>query len=120
MKPRRHISHVSATRAKQMRTYRRDVRKFLRSNERCFACLEYVEEDSRQNHHFYGRVKSLLSWNPGWRMVCRKCHYLIHHNPGWARDHNFICPRGMWNDLKRAQAHHASTLKQYDGDGDHY
>lgn len=34
--------------------------------------------------------------------LCRKCHDWAHHNQNAAREDGWLCPKGCWNDQKRA------------------
>lgn len=60
---------------------------------------EYFEEKNYQCeicngqgtdlHHKKGRGKNLCK-KESFMAVCRKCHTLIHDNPAWARENNYL------------------------------
>lgn len=86
-----------------MRTYKKKKAEFLGSTITCFSCGGFVHLQDRELHHFYGRMGRLLDWAPGFRMVDRVCHDVIHTERRWANDMGLIADGGSWNDYDEAR-----------------
>ena len=56
--------------------------------EKDFAC-EVCGVYATDIHHKKGRGKNLCK-KESFMAVCRKCHTIIHDNPAWARENNYL------------------------------
>ena len=105
-KKRKPIRRTSTARAKQLREYRKVKSEFLRSNSHCWVCCIFLPPHCRELHHKYGRSGRLLTWEPGFRCVCHRCHDDIHTFPAAAISGEHLGPMGTFNDYNRAVAHY--------------
>lgn len=64
---------------------------------RCWSTRLPIDE-----HHWAGRAGRLKN-NPLLKIpLCRTCHTWAHEHMNAAREAGFLCPKGCWNDEKRA------------------
>ena len=73
-------------------------RRYKKRNGCCEACGQHYEKHEFQMHHIlpYAVFPSLTAKKWNLLMLCKRCHYLIHHNIVWqielmehtARQHN--------------------------------
>jgi len=98
------VRRVGATRAIQLALYAKLKAKFLKEMTVCHCCGRSVHPQERDLHHFYGRTGRLLTWEPGFRMVHRHCHQVIHDNPRWAAAIGLLSPPALWNNYRAASA----------------
>ena len=111
--PQRRIKARTPQRAKDERTYRKEVSAWLVLPENfwCKACLPLRRflpaDDERQHsiqpasqcHHKFGRRNRLLLHKPFWIPVCCQCHdFITFINPRAAREAGVLCPEGRYND----------------------
>lgn len=114
MKPRRKPPRRTSTaRSRQLVAYRKLKAAFLRSNSHCWVCCVWLRPESRELHHKYGRRNRLLTWEPGFRCVCHRCHQDIHAFPAAAILGGHLGPMGTFNDYNRAvdyeKSHHMKS-----------
>ena len=77
---------MSKKRAKEVKEYMRLRQKFLEDFPICEVCTKKKSVDV---HHKDKRGKNYLAVDT-WLSVCRECHRVIHENPSWARENNYL------------------------------
>lgn len=105
IKRRKPIRKVSKGRARLNREYSRKKHEFLSRPENKFCPViqkltgeKILTEDI---HHMRGRAGSLFMNEKYWLAVSRRGHELIGSNPNWARQHGFLCQKGLWNQPEK-------------------
>lgn len=78
------VNHnVLAERMKQVKNVR-----YKSNGGCCEVCGKHMEMKQMQMHHVLPHNEFPMYVRKEWNlmMVCRRCHYMIHHNPFWAID----------------------------------
>lgn len=111
--PVRRIKAGTPQRAKDERTYRKEVKAWLAlpENQWCKACgplrkflpatdaRQHSIQPATQCHHKFGRRNRLLLHKPFWIPCCSACHdFITFVNPRAAREAGVLCPEGRYND----------------------
>lgn len=97
MKPRKPLRRTSTARSRQLREYRKVKSEFLDVHFACFRCKTFVPRPDRQNHHYFGRIHGLLTYVPGFRMVCAECHTWIENHRLLSIELGFRAPENLFN-----------------------
>lgn len=91
------MSAGSQIRRAQQERYRADRPVFLQFNTICFRCRKFIPPERRTLHHFFGRVRQLLCFWPGYRMACDKCHEWIESHRKQAILLGLRADERLWN-----------------------
>ena len=77
---------MSKKRAKEVKEYMKLRQDFLEEFPFCEVCNK---KQSTDVHHKDKRGKNFLEKDT-WLSVCRACHQIIHANPSWARENDYL------------------------------
>lgn len=77
---------MSKKRAKEVKEYMVLRQDFLEEFPFCEVCTKKPSSDV---HHKDKRGKNFLEKDT-WLSVCRECHQIIHANPSWARENDYL------------------------------
>lgn len=113
------VRAVSKRRQKVTAEYRRDARAFVKECNRLGMTCPVVDtiyelrtgkryghpisNKITEVHHQFGRLGGLLMWKPGWIGISKEGHRWVHAHPKEAREHGWIAPNGMWNNINAIQ-----------------
>jgi hypothetical protein len=91
------IASISPGKRASRAAYNREAKRFL-AGKRCLRCAKPATDV----HHSAGRAGGLLLNSKLWIPLCRDCHNWVHLHPKAACEAGFNCPKGCWNDEKKA------------------
>jgi hypothetical protein len=97
VKPRKPLRRVSKKRQAQLKVYAKVRVQFLYLSPYCERCNDTIEPRYRQLHHWAGRAHALLTWAPGFRMVCCSCHRWIETHRNEAVKLGLRAPDNLFN-----------------------